>query len=109
MPSAGTFADKARRLEDLAGRIASLVGLSEKQVGHCRQAAFLAKNDLVTGTVGEFPELQGQVGGLLLRAEGQPEALAQAVYSHYRPNGSDDPVPPSPEGLVVALATSWIR
>jgi glycyl-tRNA synthetase beta chain len=100
----GTFADKARRLEELAGRIASLVGLSEEQVEHCRRAAFLAKNDLVTGTVGEFPELQGQVGGLLLRAEGESEEVALAVYAHYRPAGSDDPIPTSPEGLVVALA-----
>lgn len=101
---AGTFADKATRIEELAGAIALRLKLPEDRVACCRRAARLAKNDLVTGTVGEFPELQGQVGGLLLRAEGESEETAGAVYSHYQPAGAEDPIPATTEGCVVSLA-----
>jgi len=67
-------------------------------------AAGLAKADLVTGLVGEFPELQGVVGGLLLSAEEAAPALAAAVAEHYRPAGAADSIPHSAEGCVVALA-----
>jgi glycyl-tRNA synthetase beta chain len=100
----GTYADKARRLEELAGGIASLLQMDRDGVDRCRRAAALAKNDLVSDTVGEFPELQGRVGGLLLLAEGEAESVGRAVYSHYQPTGTDDPIPPSPEGCVVSLA-----
>jgi glycyl-tRNA synthetase beta chain len=101
---AGTFADKAERIEELAGAIALKLKMAKDRVTSCRRAARLAKNDLVTGTVGEFPELQGQVGGLLLRAEGEREEVAGAVYSHYQPTGAEDPIPPTPEGCLVSLA-----
>jgi len=99
----GTFADKARRLEGLAGSLAQRLGLEPGQVGACRLAARWAKNDLVTRTVGEFPELQGQVGGLLLRHQGAPGAVADAVYGHYRPTGADDDLPATVEGCVVSV------
>jgi glycyl-tRNA synthetase beta chain len=102
--AAGTYAEKATRLEQLAGKIATLLELAPEQVAACRQAGLLCKNDLVSDTVGEFPELQGQVGGLLLAAEGAGHTLAQAVYGHYRPAGSDDPIPGTPEGCVVSVA-----
>ena len=101
---AGSFADKAERIARLAGAIAKLVGLNRTAVDCCRKAASVAKNDLVTGTVGEFPELQGQVGGLLLIAENEPEQLAKAVYEHYQPSGPEDPIPPTVEGCVVSVA-----
>jgi len=101
---AGTFADKARRLEALAGSLAQRLGLEPEQVSRCRLAARWAKNDLVTRTVGEFPELQGQVGGLLLRHEGADGGVAQAVYDHYRPAGADDELPATAEGCVVSVA-----
>jgi glycyl-tRNA synthetase beta chain len=100
----GSYAEKATRMEALARRIAERLSLSDEQSRHCAAAATLAKNDLVTGTVGEFPELQGRIGGLLLEAEGQPAPLARAVYEHYQPVGPDDGVPSSVEGSVVALA-----
>jgi glycyl-tRNA synthetase beta chain len=101
---AGTFADKAARIEALAEAIARRLKMPEDRLALCGRAARLAKNDLVTGTVGEFPELQGQVGGLLLRAEGEREDLAGAVYAHYQPAAAEDPIPATAEACVVSLA-----
>jgi len=99
-----TYADKAARLEALADAIATHAGLSTQERKDCRRAARWAKNDLVTGTVGEFPELQGRIGGLLLAAEGQAEAVARGIYSHYQPEGPEDPIPPETVGCVVSIA-----
>jgi glycyl-tRNA synthetase beta chain len=99
-----SYADKAARLEALADAIANEVGLSTQERADSRCAARWAKNDLVTGTVGEFPELQGRVGGLLLLAEEQPEAVARGVYSHYQPEGPEDPIPPDTVACVVSIA-----
>jgi glycyl-tRNA synthetase beta chain len=92
----GTYLDKARRMVDLVG---SLGGSEAAQ-----RAALLAKCDLTTGMVGEFPELQGIVGGLYARAQGEPEAVARAIYHHYQPAGADDAIPPTLEGRLVSLA-----
>lgn len=92
----GSYLDKARRMVEL---VRSLGGNQEAQ-----RAALLAKCDLTTGMVGEFPELQGIVGGLYARAQGEPEAVAQAIYHHYQPAGADDAIPPTLEGRLVALA-----
>lgn len=100
----GSYADKAERMERLARRLADDLELGATVVEDCAAAARLAKNDLVSGTVGEFPELQGKVGGLRLRAEGARPAVADAVYEHYLPVGPDDPIPRAIEGRVVALA-----
>lgn len=101
---AGSFADKAERMEQLAGEVCRELGLDGETTGHCRRAARLAKVDLLTGTVGEFPELQGRVGGLLLRHEGEPEGTVSGVYEHYQPQGPEDDVPASVSGCVVAVA-----
>ncbi|MCP3979941.1 MAG: glycine--tRNA ligase subunit beta [bacterium] len=101
---AGSFADKARRMDGLARELATRLDMSEAEHERAGEAARLAKNDLVTGTVGEFPELQGQVGGLLLRADGGDDETAGAIYSHYKPTGPDDGLPPSGVGSVVAVA-----
>jgi glycyl-tRNA synthetase beta chain len=100
----GSYADKARRMQELAGRLARHLELGKAQTAFCERAALLSKNDLVTGTVGEFPELQGEVGGLLLREEGEAEELAEGVYSHYRPSGADDSIPLTEVGCVVSVA-----
>jgi len=99
----GTYADKARRMEQLAHALSSRLSLSDEETACCRRAARLAKNDLVTSTVGEFPELQGQVGGLMLLAEGESEEIAAAVYDHYRPAGSEDRLPSGVVGRVVSV------
>lgn len=101
---AGSFADKAERMEQLAGELGRRLGLDAKRIAHCRSAARLAKVDLLTGTVGEFPELQGRAGGLLLREEGRPEEEVAGVYEQYQPQGPEDDVPASVVGSVVALA-----
>ena len=68
------------------------------------QAARLAKADLVTGMVGEFPELQGVMGGYYTRAEGLPDAVADAIRDHYKPVGQGDDVPTAPVTVAVSLA-----
>ncbi|MDV5822580.1 glycine--tRNA ligase subunit beta [Sphingobium naphthae] len=68
------------------------------------QAARLAKADLVTEMVGEFPELQGIMGGYYARAEGLPDAVADAIRDHYKPVGQGDDVPTAPVTVAVALA-----
>ena len=69
-----------------------------------KRAAELAKCDLTTEMVGEFPELQGVIGGLYAAHQREPREVADAVYDHYRPAGADGKIPRSNVGLVVALA-----
>ncbi len=68
------------------------------------RAARLCKADLVTGMVGEFPELQGIMGGYYARAQGEPDAVADAVRDHYKPVGQGDDVPTAPVTVAVSLA-----
>jgi glycyl-tRNA synthetase beta chain len=68
------------------------------------QAARLCKADLVTGMVGEFPELQGIMGGYYARAQGHPDAVADAIRDHYKPVGQGDEVPTAPVTVAVSLA-----
>jgi pyruvate,orthophosphate dikinase len=100
----GSYAAKARRMEHLAVRLAGALGRADAVTEAAKRAARLAKVDLVTGMVGEFPELQGVVGGLYLRQDGEPEAVADAVGEHYRPASPDDIVPTSEAGTIVSLA-----
>ena len=97
----GTQADRVKRIERLAGEIAEKIGAN---VEHAKLAARLAKADLVSGTVGEFPEVQGTIGGYLARHEGLPEDVADAIANHYRPQGPTDSVPTNKVALAVALA-----
>jgi len=100
----GSYEEKTRRVTALASVIATRLGPAWVEVATAAQAAHLAKADLSTGLVGEFPELQGIVGGLLLRAEGVPASVASAVAEHYRPASAQDAIPSTAEGCVVALA-----
>ncbi|MCB2010610.1 MAG: glycine--tRNA ligase subunit beta [Geminicoccaceae bacterium] len=97
----GTLRQKVGRMERLAGRLADTCGADEQSA---RQAARLAKADLVTGMVGEFPELQGVMGGYYARHEGLDERVATAIAEHYRPQGPADSLPSTAEGVAVALA-----
>jgi len=76
----------------------------EELAALAEQAARLAKADLVTGMVGEFPELQGVMGGYYARAEGLPDAVADAIRDHYKPVGQGDDVPTAPVTVAVSLA-----
>ena len=96
----GSVHDKAMRLEALAAAIGGHVEGCDAATA--TRAARLAKADLVSGMVGEFPELQGIMGGHYIRAA-EP-AVADAVAAHYRPQGPADSLPGSAEGCVVSLA-----
>ena len=79
-------------------------GEREQLANQVERAARLAKADLVTGMVGEFPELQGVIGGYLAEAQGEPKAVADAIRDHYKPVGQGDEVPNAPVTVAVALA-----
>lgn len=103
----GSYQDKVERVRSLARWLAEQWfnrGMTQADVAGSDRAAELAKCDLVTEMVREFPELQGVVGGLYARAQGEPESIAWAVYDHYKPLGLDDPLPRNLIGCTVALA-----
>jgi len=98
----GSVADKAERMAALAGAIASSLDAANPDTA--RRAAALAKADLVTEMVGEFPELQGIMGGYYAAAAGESADVADALTQHYRPQGPSDEIPESLYGQIVALA-----
>jgi len=112
----GTVGDKAQRIAKLARWLVeeSIVSSSPERGGgpaklvegqvQAELAARLCKADLVTEMVGEFPELQGLMGGYYARAEGLPDAVADAIRDHYKPVGQGDDVPTDPVTVAVALA-----
>jgi glycyl-tRNA synthetase beta chain len=97
----GTMYERVERIEALARAIAPLVGAHPELTA---KAARLAKADLGTGMVGEFPELQGIMGGYYARAEGLGDGIADAVRDHYKPQGPTDAIPVAPVAVAVALA-----
>jgi glycyl-tRNA synthetase beta chain len=100
----GTVADKVARVTKLAQWLVKerlVPGADPDQV---RIAAKMAKSDLVTQIVGEFPELQGTLGGYIARAQGEPSAIADALRDHYRPAGQGDDVPTDPVTVAVNVA-----
>ncbi len=97
----GTQAERIDRIARLAAEIAPLVGAD---VAEATEAARLAKLDLVTEMVGEFPELQGLMGRYYAAAEGKSPAVAAAIEEHYKPQGPSDRVPTNPVSIAVALA-----
>ncbi|WP_313439992.1 glycine--tRNA ligase subunit beta [Novosphingobium sp.] len=100
----GTVADKVARVANLAEWLATEGVVPNCDPALARQAAELCKADLVTEMVGEFPELQGLMGGYYARAEGLPNAVADAIRDHYKPVGQGDEVPTAPVTVAVALA-----
>jgi len=103
----GSYGEKVERVRVLARWLAEqwfARGIHEAKVADADRAAELAKCDLVTDMVREFPELEGVVGGLYAKAQGEPEEVAWAVYDHYRPVGLDDPIPRNFTGATVAIA-----
>jgi glycyl-tRNA synthetase beta chain len=100
----GTQAQRIARIERLAVELAPVVGAEVEKV---RRAARLAKADLLTDVVGEFPELQGLMGRYYAEAQGEDEAVAHASEDHYKPKGPDDLVPADPVSIAVALADKF--
>ena len=123
----GTYYDKAHRMAKLAVSLAVHAGLGEWNEGNriidaltvkmsslenekeqfswrVARAALLSKTDLLTEMVGEFPELQGEMGGVYAEQAGEHQAVANAVRDHYRPRFAGDTVPEQDEGAIVSLA-----
>ncbi|VWX56975.1 glycine--tRNA ligase subunit beta [Sphingorhabdus sp. 109] len=107
----GTVADKVERVAKLAEWLVSLEGNGFYQPspgdtfhGEVSEAARLCKADLVTEMVGEFPELQGLMGGYYAEKEGKSQAIANAIRDHYKPVGQGDEVPTDPVTVAVSLA-----
>ncbi len=97
----GTQAERVERIELLARSLSAHVAADEAKVA---RAAWLAKADLVSEMVGEFPELQGLMGRYYAEAQGEDEAVAHAIEDHYKPQGPSDLVPADPVAIAVALA-----
>jgi glycyl-tRNA synthetase beta chain len=98
----GTVADKVARMETLAAELVPYIPGAD--VDQVRSAALLAKADLTTGMVGEFPELQGVMGRYYAMLEGEKQAVADAIAEHYAPLGPNDRCPTAPVSVAVALA-----
>jgi glycyl-tRNA synthetase beta chain len=97
----GTMAERVQRIEALARELAPVVGADPELAA---KAARLAKADLASGMVGEFPELQGIMGGYYAREAGLEVPVVEAIREHYRPQGPGDAVPTGPVAVAVALA-----
>jgi len=97
----GTQGERIRRIERLAAEIAPLIGADVEKT---KRAAHLAKADLLTEVVGEFPELQGLMGKYYALAQGEDASVAAASEEHYKPQGPADRVPTDPVSVAVALA-----
>ena len=97
----GTQAERSTRIQRLAAALAPATGAS---AADAERAALLVKTDLLTGMVGEFPELQGIMGRYYARHDGESEAVANAIAEHYQPRFAGDALPASPTGLALALA-----
>jgi glycyl-tRNA synthetase beta chain len=92
----GSYYEKTMRVVALA-----------KQLGGNERAALLCKCDLTTDMVKEFTDLQGIVGGLYARAQGESEEVAQAIYEHYRPLSMEDEIPLTHAGRILSMADKW--
>lgn len=98
----GTILDKVERMRRIAGALAKKLDLSHQK--DIDRAILLCKTDLLTLMVGEFAELQGIVGGIYARLEGESELVSQGIYEHYLPESPEDPIPQSETGIIASLA-----
>jgi glycyl-tRNA synthetase beta chain len=97
----GTQGERIKRIQALAYELAPIVGANAERAA---RAAHLAKADLATDMVGEFPELQGLMGRYYATAQGEEPSVAEAIEDHYKPQGPNDRIPVSPVSIAVALA-----
>jgi glycyl-tRNA synthetase beta chain len=97
----GSLYDKSSRTAEIGGWIAAELDLAPE---HIERAAMLCKGDLVSGMVGEFPDLQGTMGRYYALSDGESPAVAAAIGEHYQPRFAGDALPGTPEGRVLAVA-----
>ncbi len=100
----GTVLDKVKRIDALVGKLGAALQLPAEVVDAATRGAGLAKCDLVSLMVGEFPELQGEMGHAYAIAQGQPAEVADVIRDHYRPKGAADETATAPAGALVAIA-----
>jgi glycyl-tRNA synthetase beta chain len=103
----GSYFDKVERMREVSRWLADqwfAAGVTQASPANADRAAELSKCDLLTGMVGEFPELQGIVGGLYAEAQGEPEEISRAIYDQYKPAGIDDQIPGNLTGCILSLA-----
>ena len=100
----GSLHAKSRRVSELAGRVMRAMSESDDEVAHVRRAGLLAKCDLLTEMVGEFPELQGEMGREYARLDGEPDEVADAIGEVYMPRFAEDGIPGTAVGRAVAIA-----
>ena len=99
--SLGSLRDKSARVAELAATLATTLGADEQLL---RRAAELAKTDLLTEMVGEFPKLQGRIGKYYAELDGENDAVADAIEEQYRPAQAGDPLPATEAGRILAVA-----
>lgn len=99
----GTYGDKIARMRNLARAVAPRVGLMDDEAALLDRATWLAKADLVSHVVGEFPELQGVMGGHYAGQQGEPTVVVEAIADQYHPASAQDRLPDTRVGQVLAL------
>jgi glycyl-tRNA synthetase beta chain len=100
----GTMAQKQERVAKLATTLAQLAGLKDLMVNACRRAGELCKADLLTGIIGEFPALQGVMGGYYARLDGEDHDVVVCIGQHYQPHSMEGPIPATITPQVLAVA-----
>lgn len=100
----GTMAQKQERVAKLATTLAQMAGLKDMMVNACRRAGELCKADLLTGIVGEFPTLQGVMGGYYARFDGEDPEVVVGIGQHYQPHSMDGPIPATLTPQVLSVA-----
>ncbi len=101
--SLGSYWSKTESNVEAVARLGEALSVNASDANSALRAVRLAKTDLTTEMVGEFPELQGKIGGLYAAAQGEPQEVADAIYDHYLPAGGAGPIPRSLVGQLVSL------
>ena len=100
----GTIAEKMQRVEIIAEQIGKFVGLSAEELKDLKRASQIYKFDLVTGMVGEFAELQGVMGEIYARLQGESDGVATAIREEYMPTSAEGELPKTNVGAVLSIA-----
>ncbi len=100
----GMVGDQVHRLRGFVLDKTRVLGIKDDDANDAQRAAYLCKSDLTTGLVGEFPELQGYMGGIYAKIDGENDAVAKAIAAHYAPTGADDNLPDNAISRAIGIA-----